>query len=84
MTELNKIKKIREQKGLTLRDLERITGIDHSTISRIENGYSLPSQTTMLLIARGLKMDVNEVFYLDWRQHKKTWYLGGNVDEFKD
>lgn len=68
MNGLNNIKLIRYEKGLTLRDLERLTGLNHGTISRIENGFTIPTQTTMMQIARGLKMDVSEVFNLDWRK----------------
>lgn len=68
MKALNNLKQIRYERGISLRELSRCSGVDYTTISRIENFYSVPSQTTMILIARGLKMDVSEVFNLDWRK----------------
>ena len=70
MTKLNRIKRIREEKGLTTRDLQKLTGLNHGTISRIENGFTIPTQITMVRISKALKMDVDEVFNLDWRQLK--------------
>lgn len=68
MTELNRIQFIREEKGLTLRKIGKISGVNHTTISRIENGFTNPSQITMVKISKALKMEVNEVFNLDWKK----------------
>ena len=35
---MNRLKELREQKGVTIRQLEKITGIPNATISLIENG----------------------------------------------
>ena len=72
MTELNRIQLIREEKGLTLRRIGKISGVNHTTISRIENGFTNPNQITMVKISKALKMEVNEVFNLDWKKIK--WY----------
>lgn len=67
MTVLNKIKQIRGEKNLSLRELSRLSGVHESTIERIEKGESSPTQITMLRIAKGLKKDTSEVFNLNWR-----------------
>lgn len=68
MKVLNNIKQIRYERGISLRQLAKSSGVGFTTISKIENGYVIPTQLTMISIARGLKMDVTEVFDLDWRK----------------
>lgn len=68
MRVLNRIKEIRFERELSLRELERCSGVNYTTISKVENGYESPTQITMIAIARGLDMAVNEVFNLDWRK----------------
>ena len=68
MSALNRIAEIREEKGLSLRDLEKLSGVDHSTISLVENGLRSPTQHTILLISKALECDTGDVFYLNWRK----------------
>jgi transcriptional regulator with XRE-family HTH domain len=62
---LNKLKQIRWERNLSTRDVEKLTGITNGMISKLENGDSYPTQITMMLIARGLELKVEEVFILD-------------------
>jgi transcriptional regulator with XRE-family HTH domain len=62
---LNKLKQIRWERNLSTRDVEKLTGITNGMISQIENGHSYPTQLSMLLIARGLELRVDEIFILD-------------------
>lgn len=68
MTNKNNLQTIMSSKNYTLQQLARMTGISKSTLSRIENGTTDPRQSTMIAIARGLKMEVWEVFNLQWRK----------------
>lgn len=46
---------MRQRKGLTQEDLSRITGIQQSSISKIENCNGNPSLKKLKKIAKGLK-----------------------------
>lgn len=68
MLELNWLQQIIFDRNISYRDLERKSGISHSQIQKIANFQTIPTQTTMIAIARGLKMDVNQIFNLNWRE----------------
>lgn len=68
MPELNQLQQIIFDKDISYRDLERRSGISHSQIQKIANFQTIPTQTTMIAIARGLKMDVDQIFNLNWRE----------------
>ncbi|OPJ59398.1 helix-turn-helix domain-containing protein [Clostridium oryzae] len=53
------IKKIREEKKLSLDKLSELTGISKSMLGQIESGKSSPTVTTVSKIAYGLKIQVN-------------------------
>ena len=54
------IKEIREQQGLIQEDLARMTGVDNSYISKIENGQ-LPSLVYCYRLAKALNMEYSEM-----------------------
>ena len=66
---LNNIKRLREEKNISIRELARLSGVDKSTIIRLERGETIPSQITILKISRALNEECNVVFFLDWRKH---------------
>ena len=66
MTLSNNIKQIRWEKGLSLRQLEKLSGVDHSTIGKIENEEVSPTQDIMIAISKGLNKRTTDVFNLDW------------------
>jgi len=43
-------------------DLSLKTGIDHATISRIERGYQIPSETQKRKLANALNRDIDWLF----------------------
>jgi transcriptional regulator with XRE-family HTH domain len=69
MKVLNRVKQLRLERGLSLRELSKLSGVDKSVIYRIENGYSYPTQITMMRISRGLKHETHEVFDLNWKSN---------------
>ena len=57
---------IMNEKKITYRQLELKTGISRSALHKIANFERSPTQDTMIAIARGLKMKVTDIFYLDY------------------
>ncbi|RZK59017.1 MAG: XRE family transcriptional regulator [Pedobacter sp.] len=55
------LKKIRDEKDISLRVLEQLSGIDYSQIHRIEKGITAPSLITMVCLADGLKITLQEL-----------------------
>lgn len=55
-----RIKAVRESRGLSIRDLAELAGINKSQIVRIESGQSDPHYTTLLRIARALEVNVED------------------------
>ncbi len=61
---INKIKKIRKEKGITLEELSRRSGISTGYLCHLENGTrSNPSIDVMEKIAKTLNKTVFEVFF---------------------
>lgn len=46
------LRRVRERKGLSLRDVEAATGLLNGGISHLENGRSVPSLTTAIILCR--------------------------------
>jgi len=55
------LKQIRQQKHLTLRRLETLSGVSNSEISRIENGEYQPTGLTLCCLARALQVTLCEL-----------------------
>lgn len=60
------IKEIRKSKGITLRELEKKTGISNGYLSEIENGRKIPNYLKALIIAKALKVDLNDIYKIIW------------------
>jgi len=56
------LKQIRKERGLSLKDLERMTGISKSHLNNIERGEKGPSLFVMVRIAIALNIDVKELY----------------------
>ncbi len=48
-----KLRVLRAERGLTLRDVERLTSVDKDTLSKIERGVRHPQDVTLARIAKG-------------------------------
>lgn len=53
----NLIRQARIDRGLTLRDAARLTGISYSTIAYIEQGRQIPALDTLLMLANTYGLD---------------------------
>lgn len=56
------IKSIREKQGITLQQLSLKTGISSTHLCDIENNNKMPSFIYTILIARALKVKINELY----------------------
>ncbi|TEB14616.1 Helix-turn-helix domain protein [Pelotomaculum sp. FP] len=57
-----RLKKIREERGLSLVKLCQMTGIDPGNLSRIERGYIFPYSGWRKRLAEAFKMPEEELF----------------------
>lgn len=62
MKVIYKIKRIREDKMVTLRMLSDMSGIGISTINEIENNKRHPTIPTLLRIAIALNVNIEELY----------------------
>lgn len=58
-----RIRSLREKKGLTQGDIEERSGLLRCYTSRVENGHTVPSLETIEKIARALEIPLYLVFY---------------------
>ena len=58
------LRKLREEKGLSQKQLGKQVFVNHSTIARWENSSRLPDTTMIIRLAQCLGVDVNTLFQL--------------------
>ena len=58
-----RIRALREQKGLSQGDIERVTGLLRCYTSRVENGHTIPSLETLERFAAALDVPLYRLFY---------------------
>ena len=58
-----RIRQLRVQKGLSQGDIEETTGLLRCYISRVEQGYTVPSLETLERFAAGLDLPLYRLFY---------------------
>ena len=59
----NRLRTLREAKGMSQGDVERKTGLLRSYISRVEGGYTAPSVATLEKFASALGIKTYQIFY---------------------
>ncbi len=57
-----RLAELREQKALTLHELEELSGVGADSISKIENGHRKPRPSTLRKMARALGVEVEDFF----------------------
>jgi transcriptional regulator with XRE-family HTH domain len=57
-----RVRELREKRGLSQEKLAQASDLTTSFVSTIEGGKKVPSLTTVLKLARGLKVDAAELF----------------------
>jgi len=58
----NTIKRLRKQKGMTVKQMPKVTGIQLATLSRMENNKMVGNLKAYVLIAMGLGLTVSQLF----------------------
>ena len=66
----NSIKKYRQVKGFTQEELALKSGVSRQTIISIERYRYKPSLELGLKIALALEVDINKLFFLDFKQEE--------------
>jgi transcriptional regulator with XRE-family HTH domain len=70
------LRDLRKQRGLSLNDLARASGVSSSMLSQVENGRSTPSVAVLWKIAKALDVPVNR-FLRDWEAPARPILLRG-------
>lgn len=65
------LKEFRKKRNISIRQLEKITGIPRGRLSIIENNKANPTLDTMLQICTGLNISIYEIIKTDWFIMKK-------------
>lgn len=53
---------VRTQKGYTLKQLEKLSGVSKSTIDNIENGITSPTLYQLELLAKAIDVKITDLF----------------------
>ncbi len=56
---------VRQKRGLTLRQLEELTGIGKTTLNNIENGLVSPTLNQVEAIARAMGVSMSDLYTSD-------------------
>ena len=56
-----RLRRVREQRGATLTEVARLTGISKSTLSRLENGQRRPSLELLLPLAQTYRVPIDDL-----------------------
>jgi transcriptional regulator with XRE-family HTH domain len=59
----DRLKTIRESKGMSQGDIEKRTGLLRCYISRVENGHTVPAIETLEKMARAMELPMYALFY---------------------
>lgn len=77
------IKNIRERKNLTIYKLSKITKINRSYLTQLENNKKFnPSLKTMYSIARALEVKVDDLFYSELDIETLRDEMHSRIDQF--
>ncbi|EPK6573472.1 helix-turn-helix domain-containing protein [Klebsiella quasipneumoniae] len=57
----NKIRRLRQSRGISLNDLSKLSGVSKGALSKLESGYSNPRVDTLDAIAAALRLPVGDL-----------------------
>ena len=60
----NRLRELREAKGLTQAQLADLIGVSRKTVNTVENGVFVPSTVVALKLARALGSSVEDLFFI--------------------
>jgi len=62
----NRLKEVREEKGITQEELERLSGVSRQTISAIENNPDYQAKSgTLIALAKAMGTTVDKIFFAE-------------------
>jgi transcriptional regulator with XRE-family HTH domain len=68
-----KLRVLRAERGLTLREAEELTGVDKDTLSKIERGLRRPYDVTLSKLAKGYGVPVEELLEERRSRYLRSW-----------
>jgi transcriptional regulator with XRE-family HTH domain len=68
-----KLRVLRAERGLTLREAEELTGVDKDTLSKIERGLRRPYDVTLSKLAKGYGVPVEELLEDRRSRYLRSW-----------
>lgn len=83
------LKKERKERNMTLRDFAKVSGLSHTYVSQLEQGYDkrrdieiVPTIDALAKIAKGLNMNLDKLLYIaGYTNHENSLY---NTLEYDD
>jgi transcriptional regulator with XRE-family HTH domain len=78
----DRLKQLRELKGLSQGEIEERAGLLRSYISRVENGHTAPSVETLEKFARALEMPLYQLLYEGERPTKALKTQAQQIDDW--
>jgi len=79
----DRLRDLREHKGLSQGDIEKRTGLLRCYISRVENGHTVPAIETLEKFARAMEVPIYQFFY-DGNEKPKDASLAEESDKAGD
>jgi transcriptional regulator with XRE-family HTH domain len=79
-----RLRAIREQQGLSQRELARRAGVTNATISLIEKNKSSPSVSSLKKVLDGIPMTLAEFFALELAPEEQIFFRAGELPEFSE
>jgi transcriptional regulator with XRE-family HTH domain len=73
-----RLREIRATRGLSIRALAELSGLNVNTLSMIENGHTSPSVNTLQQLAQSLQIPVTTLFETDHGDKKLVYQKGAN------
>jgi transcriptional regulator with XRE-family HTH domain len=78
----DRLKQLRELKGLSQGKIEELTGLLRSYISRVENGHTVPSVESIEKFARALDMPLYQLLYEEEKPPKSIKTQAQEIDDW--
>lgn len=76
----HEVRALRQQLGMTLQDLARVTGLSVAMISKIENGQTSPSLSTLRTLSKAFSVPINYFFrHVEEKRDASYVSSGGGV-----
>ncbi|MCX7882661.1 MAG: XRE family transcriptional regulator [Brevinematales bacterium] len=69
-----KLREVRERRGLTLKEVAERAGVSESLVSQIERNRVSPAMDTLLALVEVLDMDI-EYLFRDWKRARPLAYV---------